>query len=370
MIEKRKKDHIEICLEKDVESKKSSGFEDIHLIHHALTNLRYNEIDTSAKFLEKTINMPLAIDAMTGGFEGAKKINEELAKTAEKFNIAMFVGSQRPYLQERDKRGYELRQFAPTIPLIGNIGISQIKEYEIEEIEAMLEELEYDAIAVHLNTLQEMMQPEGEKNFSNNKQALEEFCESISFPVIVKETGAGISHEVAKEIFDMGVEYISTGGLGGTNWAKIELYRNEDQTNKVNEEIIEWGITTVESIYTCSTLGKTIASGGLRSGIDVAKSIALGADLGAMALPFLKAQNEKRLDDFVLKIEKELKTAMLLTNSKNIKELGEKQTMKTGKIAEKIFFWNNLLIEEEAAESLTELNKNIKSTDFSDIFRG
>jgi len=315
--EKRKKDHIDLVLGENICYKKSTELENVELIHCALPEIDFNKIDLSRKFLNKKIKYPLIIEAMTGGFEGAKEINLELAKCAEKFGIGLGLGSQRAMLEDKScAESYKVRKIAPNIPIIGNVGGFQLKELKNEQVEHLVSDIEADAIAIHLNPLQEVIQPEGDKDFTGILKAIERLCDDIYIPVIVKETGAGISTDVAIKLKRVGVNYIDIAGSGGCSWSKVEYLRGRGI-----QGFEEWGIPTYKSIKKCKGIIPMIGSGGIRSGIDVVKVIALGCDLGGAAYPFLNAWKEKRLDQELEKWTKQIEIAAFLTGCSTYSDL-------------------------------------------------
>lgn len=315
-IENRKKEHVKHALESNIQYSKTTGFEKLEFIHNALPEINFNSIDLTVKFLGKKLKLPIIIEAMTGGFKGAENINKSLAKTSERFGIAFGLGSQRAMLKNREDKSYYVRDAAPHIPIIGNIGAVQLKKYKIEDIEWLVSKVEADALAIHLNPLQETIQPEGDKDFSGILKEIENVCDRINVPIIVKETGAGIDQRVAIRLKEAGVKYIDVAGAGGSSWSKVEYLRGEGIPG-----FEEWGLSTTESIVECKGILPIIASGGIRSGIDVAKSIALGADLAGAAYPFLRAMNQGKLNSLIEEWEKQLKICAFLTGSKNIEEL-------------------------------------------------
>lgn len=315
-IQKRKKEHIEVVLKKDIQYEKSAGFENVEFIHVALPEMDFEEIDTSVEFLGKKLKAPLIIEAMTGGFEGGEKINKALAKAAEKIGIAFGLGSQRAMLEDKKDKSYFVREVAPNIPIIGNIGAVQLRKYGVKELEWLVSECDLDALAIHLNPLQEALQPNGDREFSGILERIGKVCEGLSVPVIVKETGAGIDRKVAFKLKEAGVTWIDVAGAGGSSWSKVEYLRG-----KGVKGFEEWGIPTAESIVECKGVLPVIASGGLRSGIDCAKSIALGAEMSGAAYPFLKALNSGKLESTIEEWILQLKMCMFLTGSKNIEQL-------------------------------------------------
>ena len=329
--QQRKKDHIRICLEENVETANHS-FEDITLIHNSLPDLDFKEIDTSTVFFGKKISMPLFIDAITGGTKEAKKINRDLAEIAEKKKIAFALGSQRAMIENpKLKDTYYVRDIAPNTLIIGNIGISQLKKFKIEQIEKALKAIKADALAVHINPSQEVFQKEGDLDFRNSAADLNKLCNELTYPVIGKEVGTGISREVAIMLKEVGVKAINTVGYGGTNWVVVDGLRS----GKDFENFKNWGIPTPISILEAKVGLPILASGCIRSGLDIAKSIALGADICGMALPFLrilKKEGKKGVEKFIDKLQAELKIAMFLTGSENIEKLKDAKYVLTGKV--------------------------------------
>jgi isopentenyl-diphosphate delta-isomerase len=314
--ESRKKEHIRIALEGEVQYSRGAGFDRVDFLHDALPEIDFESVDMSTKFLGKRISYPLLISAMTGGYPEAKRINEELASAAQRHGIAFALGSQRSMLENPSlKDTYYVRKVAPDIPVIGNIGAIQLKRYPMENVLSLISLVEADALAVHLNPLQEVIQPEGDRDFSGVLDAIAKLCDKSGVPIIVKETGTGISQDVAIMLKRAGAAYIDVAGAGGTSWSKVE-YAREGATPGFEE----WGIPTLECIIQCRGVLPLIASGGIRSGIDVAKSIALGAELGGAAYPFLKAldQSQAKLDMELTVWEAQMKKAAFLTGSKDI----------------------------------------------------
>jgi len=327
--ETRKKEHLKIALNQKVETA-GTGLERFRFAHHSLPELDFSEISVSTSFLGKTLKAPFMITAATGGFEYAGKINRELASACEKHGIAFGLGSQRAMLESASlSKTFKVRDIAPKVFLAGNIGAAQLNQYPSKRIQNMLDEIEADALCIHLNPLQEALQMEGDKNWKGCLSAIEKTCSYVSVPVIAKEVGSGISAEIAKELEDAGVSAIDVSGLGGTSWSSIEYSRSETSEKTFSE----WGIPTSESIQLCAKAVKIplIASGGLRSGLDAAKCIRLGASLSGAALPFLKSLENggmKSLDGEISRWIRELKTAMFLTRSKNLSELKKAQIIR------------------------------------------
>ncbi|MCD6229766.1 MAG: type 2 isopentenyl-diphosphate Delta-isomerase [Candidatus Diapherotrites archaeon] len=337
--QKRKLSHIEICLNKDVEFKKTAtGFEDIEFVHESLPEIDLDKINTSLDFFGKKINLPLMFTAITGGHKDSLKINRTIASVAEKKGIPIGIGSQRAMIEDDSVTyTYAVRDVAPTVPLFGNIGAFQLKEYSKEAITDAISKIGADGLCVHLNPLQEAVQPEGDTNFSGVLDAIKTVCGS-GFPVIAKQVGEGISRETAfrlKEEAD--INGIDVGGSGGTSWTAIEgLRRNDSESLSLFRE---WGIPTSLSVAECAETNlPVIATGGIRTGLDGAKAIALGATTCGMALPVLHAatKGEKSLEQLVDSFEKTLKIAMYCAGAQDITELQKSKIIITGKLAQQM----------------------------------
>ena len=337
----RKRDHLIICCENPVEAG-DAGFGDVRLVHNALPECDMDAIDTRTRFLGATLSSPLFIAAMTGGHPDTLEVNRRLARVAERYNLGMGVGSQRAALENPELEGSftVVREEAPHAFLCANLGIIQLRDHGIEWAERAVEMIDAQAIAIHINSLQEAIQPEGDHNAEGCLAALRTLCEEFPYPVIVKETGSGISAETARAIRGAGASAIDIGGYGGTSWAKIERLRASDpRLAELGEAFLSWGIPTVVSLREVRKVGgPIIATGGLRSGIDIAKAIALGADLGGMALPLLKPamESEDALLAAVDAIQRELEVAMFLTGSRTMRDLSNVRTYITGLTRETI----------------------------------
>lgn len=334
-IDKRKKSHIDITLKEDVVNQRvATGFDDIELVPCALPEIDFHNISTGTDFFKKGLSAPLIIDAMTGGYNDALSINKALATAAEKAGIAFSLGSQRAMTEDPSlKNTYYVRDVAPSIPIIGNIGAVNLKEKGmIQKVEAALKEVDADALAIHLNHLQEAIQPEGDTNFSGCLSAIAETCKSIDVPVIVKEVGFGISGEVANKLERAGVSMINVAGAGGTSWGRIELLRGDGRLERFGDS----GIPTVVSLLDTlrSTNKPVIVSGGVRSGLDIAKGIALGASYAAAARALLIAWKKKELDNTLSLWKDELRTAMFMVGASDLKKLRETKPLITGRTVE------------------------------------
>lgn len=334
MTSDRKLEHLLLCANCDVEYKeKTTGFEDIELIHKAIPEVNKEEIDISAELFGKKMDAPLIISAITGGHPASLPINRELAKAANNQNIGMGVGSQRAAVENPGliSTYSVVRENAPSAVIIGNIGAPQI-----EYAKAAAEMIEADALAIHLNPLQEAIQPEGDINARGYIESIEKTVEIVDMPVIAKETGAGISKTDAITLQEAGVAAIDVAGSGGTSWAAVETYRAKD--DYIGNIYWDWGIPTAAStVEVCESVEiPVISSGGIRTGLEAAKAIALGAEAVGMALPLLKdayiSQETiiKRIEQF----KESLKVAMFLVGANNLKELRKCDLIIKGKTGE------------------------------------
>jgi isopentenyl-diphosphate Delta-isomerase len=291
----RKAEHIRVCLEEDVQSRKTTGFDRYEFRHCCLPELDWNEIDLSTQFLGRSLQAPLLISSMTGGTEQARIINQRLAAIAQHYGLAMGVGSQRVAVENPSVcPTFSVRDLAPDIVLLANLGVVQLNySYGLEDCRRVVDWLEADALILHINPLQEAVQSNGDKNFRGLLPKIEQLCHQLPVPVIAKEVGNGISAAIARQLLDAGVAAIDVAGAGGTSWAKVESGRAKDaKQRRLGQTFANWGIPTAQCLTDIRAIAPDvplIASGGLRNGIDAAKAIALGAHLTGFAFPFLQA---------------------------------------------------------------------------------
>jgi len=341
----RKFDHLDIALREDIGFRSSNWLDEAHLIHKALPEMDLEDVELGAEFLGHRVRAPILIESMTGGTRRAAKLNGVLAKAAEKFGIPLGLGSQRAAIESpRLARTFRVaREAAPSIPIFANIGIPQIRGEKGPEVaKSVVEMVGADALCIHLNALQEAIQPEGEPTFSKGLEAIAAVAKSVKVPVIAKETGCGISGEVAKSLEGVGVACIDVGGAGGTSWSAVECHRARRMGMREREEIgltfWDWGMATGASILEVSNSTRLplISSGGLRNGLDVAKSIALGASLGGFARKILLAASlgPRRLEDAIGILLEELRIAMFLTGCRDLEELKRAPVAISGKLLE------------------------------------
>lgn len=326
----RKADHLRICLEDDVQFRNlTNGLNKYRFKHSCLPELDLNEVNISSQFLDKTLNAPILISSMTGGTEQAKTINCRLAAAAQKYGLAMGVGSQRVAVENPDTaHTFAMRSLAPDAILLANLGAVQLNyTYGIEQCLRVVDILQADALILHLNPLQERIQPNGDTNFKGLLSKIKQLCQQIDVPVIAKEVGNGISSTMASKLIDAGIYAIDVAGAGGTSWAKVESERTENKLQRrLGKTFADWGIPTADCIVQIREQYPElplIASGGLRNGMEVAKAIALGADLAGLAFPFLQAasESESAIDELIGLLIAEIQTVLFCTGNANLDEL-------------------------------------------------
>ncbi len=329
MIEQRKADHIRINLDQDVNSNLTTGLERYRFVHQAAPELDLAQVDTTTTLLGKKLRAPLLISSMTGGTERAREINRRLALAAQAHGVAMGVGSQRAALLRPELADtFRVRDLAPGILLLANLGAVQLNYgYDVEYCREAVEMIGADALILHLNPLQEAVQPEGSTNFSGLLNKIRAVCRTLGVPVIAKEVGWGISEQAARQLADAGVAAIDVAGGGGTSWSEVEKHRaTTPAQRRIAGRFRDWGIPTADSILMAKRGAPglpIIASGGLRHGIDVAKCIALGAGAAGIARPFLKAaaQSDQAAEQAVAETIAELRIAMFAAGAGNIEAL-------------------------------------------------
>ena len=342
-ISERKADHIQLCIDGDVSfRRKSNLIEDIELIHDALPELAVSDIDLTTQFAGKTLSAPLIIAAMTGGVDKADQINRDLATVAEELGIGFAFGSQRPLLSKGITAGYMVRDIAPNALVLGNIGIVQATETETAALEELVQKSGSDALCVHLNPAMEVVQPEGDQDFRGGLDTLARLVEGLSVPIIVKETGCGLSRSVGERIRKLGIEWVDVSGAGGTSWVAVETHRATNRKQMLGETFWDWGIPTAASVLQLKGLGLGIcATGGMRTGLDVAKAIAIGATCGGIARTFLQAHaagGVEGLREAAIRVIHEIRIACLLCGARTPAELRSKPVL----LGPQLSRWSNL----------------------------
>lgn len=331
VITKRKQQHIEAILKDPLIERNQSDFEKIQLTHRALPELDFSNLNTKTNFLAKSLNFPLLISSMTGGADqNLVNINQNLAIAAEQEQVALAVGSQRAMIVDKKaEKSFELREFAPNIPLIANMGAVQLNyDYGIDEAQKMIDILDADALYLHLNPLQEIIQPEGDTNFSQLAEKIAKLNEAVNVPIILKEVGCGLSATDIELGISAGITWFDTAGRGGTSWSRIESHRNNDvnETDALGNLFQDWGLTTPEVLEIAKQYQKRanfIASGGVRTGIDMVKSVIMGSRLCGMASPFLEPaiDSSKSVRQKIQQIHQQYQTAQFLLGAADFKAL-------------------------------------------------
>lgn len=327
--QRRKKEHLELCLDTPLVSGPSStGFEAYRFVHNALPEIDIDEIDTGTSFLGRRLKAPILISSMTGGFDLARKVNRNLAAAAQTLGLAMGVGSQRVAIEEPSAaHSFQVRDVAPDVLLLANLGAVQLNYgYGIEQCRQAVAMIEADGLIFHLNVLQEAVQPEGNRNFRGLTEKIAGICRVLEVPVVAKEVGNGISVDAAMRLQRAGVRAIDVAGKGGTSWSAVEAQRAAKAGRRPDTAFADWGIPTEEALIGVRKAlpeMQLVASGGIRTGVDIAKAIALGADMAALGQPLLAGALESadKVVEFLAGIIHELKVSMLCAGAANLAAL-------------------------------------------------
>lgn len=332
----RKADHIRINLEQEVHSGLTTGLENYRFVHQALPELDLGEIKLDFSLFGKRISAPLFISSMTGGTKKAGMINKNLAQAAQETGIPMGVGSQRAALEDPSLVDtFQVRDVAPDILLLANLGANQLNyNLSVEDCRQAVDMIEADGLILHLNSLQEAVMPDGNTRFSGLLNKIEGVCQALEVPVIVKEVGWGFSNQAAIKLSNIGVSAIDVAGAGGTSWTEVEMHRTEtDDQRKIASAFVDWGIPTADTIQLVRDAAPELAvfaSGGLRNGVDIAKCITLGAVMGGMAGPFLKAAIHSHEDviQIINRIKREIQISMFGVGAGDLDALTKAQLIK------------------------------------------
>jgi isopentenyl-diphosphate delta-isomerase len=327
-ISDRKRSHLELCEQAQVEyTGKTTLLEEVDLVHDALPELAVADVDVSQPFLGKRLRAPLLITGMTGGTDEAETINQALAQVAEQHGIAFGLGSQRA-MHRSPELGYTfaVRRHAPTALVLANLGLVQAGALATAEVEALARAVGADAVCLHLNPAQELIQPGGDRDFRGGVATLSRLAHELPLPVIVKETGCGISRRVGERIVGAGIKVVDVSGAGGTSWVRVEALRANPDGRELGNAFADWGIPTAAALLGLRGVGlDLIASGGIRSGLDVAKTIALGARVAGVALPAFRAYRDSGVagvERLISGLVAGLRTAMVLTGARDLAALG------------------------------------------------
>lgn len=327
-ISQRKKDHLALCAGPNVAFReKTTLLEEVELVHCALPEMHADQVDTTTTLLGKTLAAPVIVAAMTGGTDIAAKINQDIARAADELGLGFGVGSQRAMFERPDTTWtFQVREAAPNVLLLGNLGLVQAKAMSSAEIEELCGRIGADALCIHLNPAMEIVQPGGDRDFGGGLDLLRRLVEELPIPIVAKETGCGLSRAVAVQIKSTGVAALDVSGAGGTSWVAVEAHRAVDADQKhMGEELWDWGIPTAASVAQVADLGlQVVATGGLKSGTDVARAVALGATAGGLAAAVLKAHKAGGYEgskDFLRRVILAVKSIMLLTGCRTVDEL-------------------------------------------------
>ncbi|MFW2389923.1 MAG: type 2 isopentenyl-diphosphate Delta-isomerase [Polyangiales bacterium] len=337
-IKRRKAEHLDLCATDEVAfRKRTTLLECVRLMHQSLPETSYDSVDTRARLLGKELRAPILIAAMTGGHERAAEINQALASIANELGYAFGLGSQRA-MQKRPETSwtYQVREHAPDTLILGNVGVVQARDMSTDEISELLAEVGADAICIHMNPAMELVQSGGDRDFTGGLGTFQRLWAELDVPVIAKETGNGISREVAGRLRAIGIRHADTSGAGGTSWVGVETLRAEGDGQALGEALWDWGIPTAASVRYCVEAGMTtIATGGIRSGMDVARAIALGASCAGIARNVYQAYLQGGLDGaraFLQGVERELRSVMLLCGARTIEDLQAAPRVITGEL--------------------------------------
>ena len=294
-ISRRKASHLELCIREDVESHGRTLLDEVHLFHEALPELSCSEVDSTVELLGRRLRAPVLISGMSGGTEEAGTLNRALAAAAQKHGLGMGVGSQRAMLLDPSSvETYRVRDVAPDILLLGNLGAVQACAAGPARVARLAEEIGADALCIHLNVAQELVQDEGDRDFRGCLATLGSLVNELAIPIVVKETGCGLSPRTLDRLRDAGIRWVDVSGAGGTSWTGVEALRGSQRQQALGAELREWGIPTAASVvFACQAGLRTIASGGIRSAGDAVRALALGAEAVSLALPFLRAYAEQ-----------------------------------------------------------------------------
>ncbi len=353
----RKADHLALCSQDDVGFRTSTLFECVRLVHDALPDMSLEDVDTSVTILHKRLRAPIVIASMTGGTEEAGRINQALASLAEERGYGFGLGSQRAMaLRPRTGASYRVRAFAPTTLLLGNVGVVQARAMKTSEVRTLVDEGGADALCVHLNPAMELVQPGGDRDFAHGVDTIARLVQELGVPVIVKETGCGISPAVGRRLREAGVRHVDVSGAGGTSWVGVEAMRAKaagaEPERALGETFWNWGIPTAASVALLAPLGfeTVFATGGIATGLDVARALALGANAAGIARPLLRALretsggekggvNRSAAGALLDRIERELRTAMLLTRCRHARSMKDAPRVVVGELVA----WMNAL---------------------------
>jgi isopentenyl-diphosphate delta-isomerase len=328
-IAQRKTDHIDLCTKAAVDFvDKTTLLEQVELLHDALPELHADRIDTTVELLGKTLAAPIVIAAMTGGTDRGGAINRELAGVAEERGYGFGLGSQRPLLTRPDDPSYQVRGVAPNCLLLGNLAAVQARDLTVEQVDKLAKTVDADGMCIHLSPAMELVQPGGDRDFTGVVATFERLASELRVPVIAKETGCGIGPSTAARLAAAGIRHLDVSGAGGTSWVAVETLRTSGSAAAVGETLHDWGVPTAASVAFAKAAQPAfetiIATGGITTGLDIARAIALGAHAAGLARPVLKAQQaggRQAVMALFDRIEHELRSVMLLVGAATVAEL-------------------------------------------------
>lgn len=328
-IASRKADHLDLCAGDEVAFQgKTTLLDEVELVHDALPELSLDEIDLRTILCGRVMRGPLVISAMTGGIERAERVNRDLAGVAQALGIGFGFGSMRPLLLDPKAPGYDVRREAPDVLLLGNLGVVQARETPRAQLLDLIGRTGIDALCVHLNPAMEVIQAGGDRDFRGGIDTIARLRDELPIPLVVKETGCGLSRAVGRRLASIGIRWADVSGAGGTSWVGVETLRARASTREIGERFWDWGLPTAASLAQLSGLGfGIVATGGIRHGLDVARAVALGAAAGGVARPFLQAHERggpSAASELASSILDEVRIACLLTGSRTPGDLGRR----------------------------------------------
>lgn len=338
-IRQRKADHLDLCQGNEVGFRRvTTLLECVKLMHQSLPELSTVDLDTEVELLGRRMRAPVIIAAMTGGHERAAAINRSLATVAQERGLGFGLGSQRAMQRDASMNWtYRVREWAPDALLLGNIGVVQATETTSKDVERLVRDVGADALCVHLNPAMELIQGDGDRDFRGCLHTLERLCNELPFSIVVKETGNGLSPQTIEKLAAVGVRYVDTSGAGGTSWVGVETLRADGLQRALGESLWDWGVPTAAAVhYAASASMTTIATGGIRTGLDVARAAALGAHAAGIARPMLQAlthHGEEGLRAYLDAVIEELRAVMLLTGTRTFHDLRDAPRVISGDLA-------------------------------------
>jgi isopentenyl-diphosphate delta-isomerase len=335
----RKRSHFDLCANNDIEFRnKTTWFEYVELVHRSLVDTSLEEIDLSVTFLGKRLNFPIIITGMTGGTEEVGRFNREIAALADRIGIGFGVGSQRIMLRYPElKKTFEVRDVAPSVLLLGNIGIAQARELDPHQVRGLAEQIGADALCIHLNAAMEIIQENGDHDFRGSRETVKRLLDQTGIELMIKETGCGFDRESGEQLAKMGVKWVDVAGAGGTSWVGVETLRNR-ALRHLGDAFWDWGVPTAASMFELRDLNlNLVASGGIRTGLQAAKAIALGAKAVGVALPILRAYvagGVEGVETFLKSFCDELRAALMLCGCARLDDLSSDRTVISGRLLE------------------------------------